>query len=104
MRAIIGQQVSIKAAAAIWDRLDAATGGAADPANVAATDGDALRAAGLPVEGVRKVAEGSPHVVELIEAGSGPLNDLIAALHTKLLVAELERHGAGRKGDADRIR
>ena len=36
--------------------------------------------------------------VELIEAGSGPLNDLIAALHTKLLVAELERHGAGRKG------
>ena len=28
--------------------------------------------------------------VELIEAGSGPLNDLIAALHTKLLVAELE--------------
>ncbi len=37
--------------------------------------------------------------VELIEAGSGPLNDLIAALHTKLLVAELERHGARRKGD-----
>ena len=37
--------------------------------------------------------------VELIEAGSGPLNDLIAALHTKLLVAELERHRAGRKGD-----
>jgi hypothetical protein len=41
--------------------------------------------------------------VELIEAGSGPLNDLIAALHTKLLVAELERHGAGRKADVDRI-
>ena len=37
--------------------------------------------------------------VELIEAGSGPLNDLIAALHTKLLVAELERHGAGRTAD-----
>jgi len=41
--------------------------------------------------------------IELIEAGSAPLHDLIAALHTKLLVAELERHGAGRKGDADRI-
>jgi DNA-binding transcriptional MerR regulator len=32
--------------------------------------------------------------VELIEAGAQPLNDLIAALHTKLLVAELERHQA----------
>ena len=36
--------------------------------------------------------------VELIEAGSGPLNDLIAALHTKLLVAELERHRGGPQG------
>jgi DNA-binding transcriptional MerR regulator len=30
--------------------------------------------------------------LEIIAAGGGPLNDLIAALHTKLLVAELERH------------
>jgi DNA-binding transcriptional MerR regulator len=36
--------------------------------------------------------------VELIEAGSAPLQDLIAALHTKLLVAELERHRADRDG------
>ncbi len=35
--------------------------------------------------------------LEIIEAGTGPLNDLIAALHTKSLVAELERHRAGRK-------
>jgi DNA-binding transcriptional MerR regulator len=35
-------------------------------------------------------------VVEMLEAGAQPLKDLIAALHTKLLVAELERHGAGR--------
>jgi DNA-binding transcriptional MerR regulator len=34
--------------------------------------------------------------VELIEAGAEPLQDLIAALHTKLLVAELERHRGGR--------
>ena len=34
--------------------------------------------------------------VELIEAGAEPLQDLIAALHTKLLVAELERHRAAR--------
>jgi DNA-binding transcriptional MerR regulator len=30
--------------------------------------------------------------LEIVEAGVGPLNDLIAALHTKLLVAELGRH------------
>jgi DNA-binding transcriptional MerR regulator len=36
--------------------------------------------------------------VELIEAGAQPLQDLIAALHTKLLVAELERHRAARGG------
>jgi DNA-binding transcriptional MerR regulator len=29
--------------------------------------------------------------LEIVEAGVGPLNELIAALHTKLLVAELER-------------
>jgi DNA-binding transcriptional MerR regulator len=28
--------------------------------------------------------------IEIVEAGVGPLNDLMAALHTKLLVAELE--------------
>jgi DNA-binding transcriptional MerR regulator len=36
--------------------------------------------------------------VELIEAGAQPLQDLIAALHTKLLVAELERHREARGG------
>jgi len=37
-------------------------------------------------------------VVEMLEAGAQPLQDLIAALHTKLMVAELERHRAGRAG------
>ncbi|HEU5062837.1 MAG TPA: MerR family transcriptional regulator [Solirubrobacterales bacterium] len=32
-------------------------------------------------------------VVEMLEAGAQPLQDLIAALHTKLMVAELERRG-----------
>jgi hypothetical protein len=36
--------------------------------------------------------------VELIRSGAEPLQDLIAALHTKLLVAELERHRAAREG------
>jgi DNA-binding transcriptional MerR regulator len=35
-------------------------------------------------------------VVEMLESGAEPLQDLIAALHTKLMVAELERHGARR--------
>jgi DNA-binding transcriptional MerR regulator len=35
-------------------------------------------------------------VVEMLEAGAQPLQDLIAALHTKLMVAELERHRSRR--------
>jgi len=35
-------------------------------------------------------------VVEMLEVGAQPLQDLIAALHTKLMVAELQRHRAGR--------
>jgi DNA-binding transcriptional MerR regulator len=35
-------------------------------------------------------------VVEMLQAGSQPLKDLIAALHTKLMVAELERQRGGR--------
>jgi DNA-binding transcriptional MerR regulator len=33
--------------------------------------------------------------LEIIEAGIGPLNDLMAALHTKLLVARLAQHNSG---------
>jgi DNA-binding transcriptional MerR regulator len=35
-------------------------------------------------------------VVEMLESGAEPLKDLIGALHTKLMVAELERHRARR--------
>ena len=37
-------------------------------------------------------------VVEMLETGAEPLRDLIAALHTKLMVAELERQRAGKSG------
>ncbi|HST37822.1 MAG TPA: DNA-3-methyladenine glycosylase 2 family protein [Allosphingosinicella sp.] len=47
LRAIMGQQVSVASANAIWNKLDAATGGAADPANMAKTSDEALRGAGL---------------------------------------------------------
>ena len=35
--------------------------------------------------------------IEIVESGVGPLNDLIAALHTKLLVARLESDSARRR-------
>lgn len=47
LRAIVGQQVSIKAAAAILAKVEAATGGIEDPSNIARTSDEALRAAGL---------------------------------------------------------
>jgi DNA-3-methyladenine glycosylase II len=47
LRAIVGQQVSIRAAAAIWARVETATGGAGDPARMARTSDEDLRAAGL---------------------------------------------------------
>lgn len=47
LRAIVGQQVSIKAAASIWAKLDAITGGAGDPENIASASIEQLRGAGL---------------------------------------------------------
>jgi len=45
-----------------------------------------------------RLAEEVPpeRVVEMLESGAEPLHDLIAAFHTKLMVAELERHRARR--------
>ncbi len=48
LRAIIGQQVSVKAAASVWNRLQAAAGGDAnDLARLAALSPEELRGAGL---------------------------------------------------------
>lgn len=48
MRAIVGQQVSVKAAASIWARLEAACGGDMDDhRRIAVTPIETLRAAGL---------------------------------------------------------
>jgi len=47
LRTIIGQQVSYKAAAAVWTKLDASIGGAEDPANIGRASDETLRAAGL---------------------------------------------------------
>lgn len=47
LRAIVGQQVSINAAASVWNKLDLIVGGAADPARIAAASDEQLRSAGL---------------------------------------------------------
>ena len=47
MRAIVGQQVSVKAADSIWARLEAATGGFHDLRAVLAVPVEVLRGAGL---------------------------------------------------------
>ncbi len=48
MRAIVGQQVSVKAAASIWNRLEIACGGDMDDhARIAQTPTEVLRGAGL---------------------------------------------------------
>jgi DNA-3-methyladenine glycosylase II len=47
LRTIVGQQVSVHAARAVWSKLDTIIGGADDPAKLAAASDDMLRAAGL---------------------------------------------------------
>lgn len=47
LRAIVGQQLSVKAAATIWSRFEASFDGVPDPAALRAADDDALRAVGL---------------------------------------------------------
>lgn len=47
LQAIVSQQVSVKAAAAILAKVEATTGGVEDPANIARTRDEDLRAAGL---------------------------------------------------------
>ncbi|KQM87521.1 DNA glycosylase [Sphingomonas sp. Leaf23] len=47
LRTIVGQQVSYKAADAVWKKLEALLGDAADPAMIATKTDEELRAAGL---------------------------------------------------------
>ena len=47
LRTIVGQQVSVASAAAVWTKLDAGVGGAGDPLKIAAASDELLRSAGL---------------------------------------------------------
>lgn len=47
LRTIVGQQVSVAAAASIWNKLEAGLGDLTDPATIASASDEQLRAAGL---------------------------------------------------------
>ena len=47
LRTIVGQQVSVASAAAVWRKLDLVVGDASDPAVIAAATDEQLRSAGL---------------------------------------------------------
>ncbi len=66
LRTIIGQQVSVAAAAAIWGRMEQAIGPGLDPAVLAAAPDDLLRAAGLS----RQKAAYVRSLAELVASGA----------------------------------
>ena len=65
LRTIVGQQVSVASARAIWGRLAAALGDVADPATMAAAADETLRAVGLS----RQKASYARSLAGLIAAG-----------------------------------
>ena len=66
LRTIIGQQVSVQAASAIWTRMEAAIGTGLDPAILAAAPEELLRAAGLSRQKVSYVKS----LGELVASGA----------------------------------
>jgi len=65
LRTIIGQQVSVASANAIWGRMEAAVGAGLDPVVLAATPDEMLRAAGLSRQKISYVKS----LAELIASG-----------------------------------
>jgi len=65
LRTIVGQQVSVAAAASVWNKLEAELGEAMRPADLLARDFDTLRACGLS----RQKQGYARSLCELVEAG-----------------------------------
>lgn len=72
LRTIIGQQVSVAAAASIWRKLEAALGDLTQPAYVAAASDETLRAAGLS----RQKASYARSLADEVSSGRLDLHDL----------------------------
>jgi DNA-3-methyladenine glycosylase II len=91
-RAIVGQQLSTKAAASIWSRVVETLGGDATPHAVGAADPDALRAAGLS----KSKADYLRDLAGRVESGELDLGRM-SELSDEDIVAELiEIKGIGR--------
>ncbi|RYE03653.1 MAG: DNA-3-methyladenine glycosylase 2 family protein [Sphingomonadales bacterium] len=74
LRTIIGQQVSVAAAASIWKKLEAGVGDLTNPAIVAAASDETLRAAGLS----RQKASYARSLAEEVSSGRLDLHNLPA--------------------------
>ena len=72
LRTIIGQQVSVSAATAIWNRMEAVVGAGLNPAALAATPDEELRAAGLSRQKISYVKS----LAELVASGELDLHSL----------------------------
>lgn len=72
LRAIVGQQVSVAAAASMWNKLEAEIGPAIDPADLLARDFDTLRACGLS----RQKQGYARSLCEMVEAGAIDFDNL----------------------------
>lgn len=92
LRIIVAQQLSTRAAAAIWGRLEAEMGGAVAPGPFLALDEAALRRCGLSAA---KVVSGRG-LAEAVLGGALPL-DALAAMDEEAAVAAITRlRGFGR--------
>lgn len=74
LRTIVGQQVSVKAAAAVWNRLEALLGAGCAPDKLLLSEFDALRACGLS----RQKQGYARSLAELVVTGALDLHDLPA--------------------------
>lgn len=74
LRTIVGQQVSVAAAASVWNKLEALLGGGCAPDKLIAQEFDALRACGLS----RQKQGYARSLAELVMTGALPLDALPA--------------------------
>ena len=91
LRTIVGQQVSVAAAASVWNKLEGELGEAMEPHDLLARDFDTLRACGLS----RQKQGYARSLCELVHAGELDLENLPA--DDEAAIAELVRiKGIGR--------
>ena len=91
LRTIVGQQVSVRSADAVWAKLHAITGDAAEPARIGAASDEDLRAAGLS----RQKAGYARSLADEVLSGRLPL-DALPADDEEAIAALVRVKGIGR--------